>query len=109
MRTGTCYDNVNKFVTMCVIEIERCPECKRKHTYTPSFCEKYQKGIICVSDDVPARRDPGTSQSTLRATVRFDDRFGKRVLYLSDIMDVNQYDYPCSSCIEDTTEGAESQ
>jgi hypothetical protein len=55
-----------------------------------------------VSDDVPATRDTRYNQSTLRASVRFDDRFGNRVMYLSDIMNTNVYDYPCDSCNEQT-------
>lgn len=98
--TGTFRGNVIRFCIMCFIEIEKCPECKKKHSYSPSFCENYHKGILCVRDDIPATRDTRYNQSTLRATVRFDDRFGNRVMYLSDIMTTSVYDFTCESCIE---------
>ena len=109
LQIGTSYDNVVRFSIMCFMEIEHCPECKKKHTYSPSFCENYHKGILCVRDDIPANRDTRYNQSTLRATVRFDDRFGNRVMYLSDIMETNVYDFTCSSCIEQTNAEASGQ
>jgi hypothetical protein len=108
-QTGTSYDNVIRFFIMCFMEIEYCPECKKKHTYSPSFCENYHKGILCVRDDIPATRDTRHNQSTLRATVRFDDRFGNRVMYLSDIMETSVYDFTCDSCIEQTKAEASRQ
>jgi hypothetical protein len=85
---------------MCFMEISKCPTCKKKYDYIPSFCEKIHKGMICVDKDLPATRDARYNDSTLMTSIRFDDRFDDRVMYLSDVMVMYELDLTCDQCIE---------
>jgi hypothetical protein len=87
---------------MCFMEITTCGDCKKKHDYTPSFCEKMQKGIMCVDKDIPTTRDTRHNQTTLTASIRFDDRFNDMVMYLSDIMVTYEIEFPCDKCVENS-------
>ena len=80
------------------MNITVCTSCKRKYDYDPKFCNKMRNGILCVSEHVGVRKTTSADSSRLTTTVRIDDRFGDRVIFLSDVMDTNETEDICNDC-----------
>ncbi len=83
---------------MCTINTTTCNTCGKKSNFGVEFCDKIDKGMMRVDENVPATRDAHPNQSTLRTTVRFSDKYGNRIMYLSDVMVTRQNAGTCGSC-----------